>query len=321
MIYNIYDNFKLLNRKACFMKKKCYDVVGLGLNAVDFLCIVPYYPKFNTKVEMLEFNKQGGGQIATAMVALSRWGISTSYIGKIGDDELGKFTIQELRKEKVDIKNVVIEKGAASQFAFIIIDKKSGERTIVWKKEDKTLMRPSDIKKEDITSGYILHLDGHEIEAALQGAKWAKEEGVKIVLDAESTKKGTDKLIRLTDVLITSEDFPKKFLGIKDLKKALKVMHSMGPEIVVITRGKNGAVALTNEEYITSAGFPVNTKDTTGAGDIFHAGFIYGLIKRWSINRTLLFANASSALKCRELGGRKGIASLKEINSFLKTKK
>jgi len=302
------------------MKKKFYDVVGMGLNAVDFLCIVPHYPKFNTKVEMLEFNKQGGGQIATAMVALSRWGISTSYIGKVGDDDLGKFTIQELRKEKVDIKNIVIEKGTTSQFAFIFIDKKSGERTIVWKREDKTHLRPSDIKKEDITAGYILHLDGHEIEAALQGAKWAKEEGIRIVLDAESTKKGTDKLIRLTDVLITSEDFPKKFLGITDLKKALKEMHAMGPEIVIITRGKKGAVALAKKEYIKSAGFPVKTKDTTGAGDVFHAGFIYGLIKRWSINKTLLLANASAALKCRELGGRKGIASLKEINSFLKQK-
>lgn len=303
------------------MKKKVYDVVGMGLSAVDFLCIVPKYPEFNTKVKMVEYDKQGGGQIATALVALSRWGISTSYIGKVGNDELGKFTMQELKKEGVDIRNMVIEKGATSQFAFIIIDKKSGERTIVWNREDKTLLQPKEIKKEGVTAGSILHLDGHETEAALQGARWAKEEGVKVILDAESTKKGTGELIRFTDVLIASEDFPKNFLDIRDARKALKEMYSMGPEIVVITRGKRGAIALSKEGCINCPGFSVKAKDTTGAGDIFHAGFIFGLIKKWNIKKTLLFANASAALKCRELGGRKGIASLREIHSFLKTKK
>ena len=317
-IDTICDNFNAKTLKKALMKKKRFDIVGMGLNAVDFLCVVPSYPRFNTKVKMLEFHKQGGGQIATAMVALSRWGLSTSYIGKVGDDELGRFTAEELKKEKVDIRNLVIAKGAASQFAFIIIDKKSGERTIVWNREDRTLLKPSDIKKENITAGNILHLDGHEIDAALKAAKWAKKEGMTIVLDAESTKKGTEKLIQLTDVLITSEDFPCQFLGIKNQKKALKEMRGMGPEIAVITKGGKGAALLSKDCYLNLPAYPVKTKDTTGAGDIFHAGFIYGLTKKWEPGKILAFANAAASLKCTKIGGRKGIATPQEIEYFVK---
>jgi hypothetical protein len=72
-----------------FAKNKPFEVVGMGLNSVDFLCLVPEFPTLDSKMEILQFSKQGGGQVATAMVALSRWGIRTKYIGKVGDDELG----------------------------------------------------------------------------------------------------------------------------------------------------------------------------------------------------------------------------------------
>jgi sugar/nucleoside kinase (ribokinase family) len=300
-----------------FSKDKPFEVVGMGLNSVDFLCVVPEFPVQNSKMKILQFSKQGGGQVATALVALSRWNIRTKYIGKIGGDELGQFSLASLREEGVDISSVTIDPSGTNQYAMIIVDGPSGERTILWDRDERLMYREGELRKKEICSGKILHLDGHDIQAALQCARWAREEKIPTVIDLDKVEPLTSELLKEIDFVITSERFPKMFTGISHRERAFLELQKHTPGFLCVTLGHEGAVALVNDEMLYVKGFPVKVVDTTGAGDVFHAGFIYGLLQNWEVQEILRFANAVAVLKCRDLGGRKGIPTLEEVQRFL----
>lgn len=300
-----------------FPTYKPFEVVGMGLNSVDFLCVVPEFPTQNSKMKILQFSKQGGGQVATALVALSRWNMRTKYIGKIGGDELGQFSLASLREEGVDISSVTLEPSATNQYAMILVDGPSGERTILWDRDERLMYREGELRKKDICSGKILHLDGHDIQAALQCARWAKEEKIPTVIDLDKVEPLTSELIKEIDFVVTSARFPTLFTGISDREKALVELQKHTPGFLCATLGHEGAVTFVNGELVYVKGFEVRPVDTTGAGDVFHAGFIYGLLENWEIEEILRFANAVAALKCQDLGGRKGIPTLEEVQKFL----
>jgi sugar/nucleoside kinase (ribokinase family) len=300
-----------------FPKDKPFDVVGMGLNSVDFLSVVPEFPTLNSKIKILRFSKQGGGQVATAMVALARWGVKTKYIGKVGGDELGCFSLNSICQEGVDVSSVMIEPNATNQFAMITVDGVSGERTILWDRDEKLMYRDGELRREEICSGKLLHLDGHDLWAAIQCAKWAKEEGIPTVIDLDKVEPLTSELIQEIDFVITSSRFPTLFTGISDREKALIEIQKQIHGFLCATLGPEGAIALVEGEIIHVKGFEVRALDTTGAGDVFHAGFIYGLLQNWEVVEILRFANAVAALKCRDLGGRRGIPTLEETRDFL----
>jgi len=298
-------------------QNKPFDVVGMGLNSVDFLSVVPKFPVPNSKMEMLQFSKQGGGQVATAIATLSRWGVRTKYIGKVGEDELGTFSLNSLRQEGVDVSSVTTEPSATNQFAMILVEKSTGERTILWNRDERLIYRKGELRKEEVCSGKILHLDGHDIQATLQCVRWAKEEGIPTMIDLDKVESLTSKLIQEIDFVITSSRFPMLYTGISDQRKALLELQKHTSGFLCATLGHEGAVALIKGEFLYVKGFEVKALDTTGAGDVFHAGFIYGLLQNWEVAEILRFANAVAALKCRDLGGRKGIPSLEEVQRFL----
>jgi len=300
-----------------FLKDKPFDVVGMGLNSVDFLCVVPEFPTVNSKMEMLQFSKQGGGQVATAMVALSRWGVKAKYIGKVGGDEWGQFSLHSIRQEGVDVSSVTTEPDAINQFATIIVDRTSGERTILWNRDERLMYRKGELRREELCSGKFLHLDGHDAHAAIQSASWAKEEGIPTIVDLDKVEPLTPELIKKIDFVITSARFPTLFTGISDREKALVEMQRQVSGFVCATLGHEGAMALVDGELLYAKGFEVNAVDTTGAGDVFHAAFIYGLLQNWEVRDILQFANGAAALKCKSLGGRKGIPTLQEIHKLL----
>ena len=299
------------------LQDKPFDVVGMGLNAVDFISVVPEFPAPNSKMEILHFSKQGGGQVATALVALSRWGVKTKYTGKVGEDDLGNFSLHSIRQEGVEVSSVTTEPSATNQVAIILVEKSTGERTILWNRDERLMYRKGELRKEEVCSGKILHLDGHDIQAALQCVRWAKEEGIPTLIDLDKVESLTSKLIQEIDFVITSSRFPMLYTGISDQRKALLELQKHTPGFLCATLGHEGAVALINGEFLLVKGFEVKALDTTGAGDVFHAGFIYGLLQNWEVAEILRFANAVAALKCRDLGGRKGIPSLEEVQRFL----
>jgi sulfofructose kinase len=297
---------------------KAFDVVGMGLNSVDFLTVVPEFPAPNSKLKMLQFSKQGGGQVATAMVALSRWGVKTKYVGKVGDDELGQFSLHSIRQEGVDVSSVTIEPNATNQLATILVDGTTGDRTILWNRDDRLMYREGELRKEEVCCGKLLHLDGHDLHAAIQCARWAREEGIPTVVDLDKVEPLTSELIKEIDFLVTSSQFPRLYTGISDQKEAFLQLRKHTNGFLCATLGRLGAMAWANRKFFYAEGFDIKAVDTTGAGDVFHGGFIYGLLQNWEVEKVLRFANAVAALKCLDLGGRRGIPPLEKTQQFMR---
>jgi sulfofructose kinase len=297
---------------------KAFDAVALGLNAADHLIVVPHYPGFNSKVELLSHTLAPGGQCATAMVALARLGMRTRYIGKVGSDDLGRFQIRSLESEGVEASGVTIEDGAESQIAFIVIDEASGERTVIWHRDERLMISESEVDGTAVTSGRVLLLDGHNVAASIAAARFAREAGIPTVLDIDNIYAGSEELLPLIDFLVSSTSFPLRMTEESDLQTALEKLSEMtGSLFVAATLGQDGVLAYFQGRYFHSPAFTVDCKDTTGAGDAFHGGFIYGLLAGLSVEETLRFANAVAGLKCRAIGARTALPSLEEVNELL----
>jgi sulfofructose kinase len=297
---------------------KAFDAVALGLNAVDHLIVVPQYPEFNSKVQLISHTVAAGGQCATAMVGLARLGLKVRYIGKIGNDDTGRFQLRSLEKEGVEATGVVVVEGAESQIAFIVVDQPSGERTVIWNRDERLRIEPNEVDREAVTSGRALHLDGHNVAASIRAAEYAREAGVPTVLDIDNVYDGAENLLPMIDFLISSATFPGRMTGEPDLKRALKKLkETTGSFFVAATLGVEGVLAYFNDEYIYSPAFPIKCADTTGAGDAFHGGFIYGLLAGYSVEETLRLANAVAGLKCRAVGARTALPTLPEVRTLL----
>ncbi len=308
-----------MNFPFTLAENRKFDVVGFGLNAVDHLVTVPRYPAFNTKTRMVEHRQLPGGQVSSAMVGVQRLGLPASYVGKVGNDHEGKILIDSLRDEGVDFSNVIIAHGARTQSGVIIIEQLSGERTIMNHYDEKTGVVPNEIKPATIAAARILHIDGYDTKAAAQAAQWAHEAGMPVTMDLDTVYKDLDELLPHVDCLITSQSLAGELSGFYDEREGLKRLHErFGCCLVAMTQGARGSLAYVDGQYLATSAFrPPVCKDTTGAGDAFRAGFIYGLAKGLSIEETLRCANAVAALSCRELGARAGLPSENELKLFI----
>lgn len=301
-----------------FPKRKPFDVVGFGLNAVDRLCVVPYYPRFNSKVPIKHHVIRCGGQVATAMITCARMGLTARYVGKVGSDELGQLSLRSIREEGVDTSSVLVEEGAYNQYAIIIVDERSGERTILWDRDPKLMYRAGELKREDVCSGRLLHIDGHDIEASIQAVAWAKTEGIPVSIDIDKVEERTEELIKDIDFLIGSSEFVAELTGIKEAESALRKLRKYNRcGFLCATLGVDGAMALIGDQILHSPGFKVQAVDTTGAGDAFHGAFIYGLFQNWTVTAILKFSNATAALNCTKIGARSGLPTVDQVTRFI----
>jgi sulfofructose kinase len=297
---------------------KPFDAVALGLNAVDHLIVVPHYPEFNSKISFISHTLAPGGQAATAMVTLARLGLRARYIGRVGSDELGRFQLSSIASEGVESSGVAVVEGAKTQTAFIIIDQTNGERTVLWNRDERLTIKADEVDREMVTSGRVLHLDGHDVAASIKAAEYSRAAGIATVLDIDNVYPGIESLLPLIDFLISSSNFPLRMTGETSLESALKrLAFKTGAIFVAATIGLDGALAYFKGELIHSPAFAIECRDTTGAGDAFHGGFVYGLLAGFSVEETLRFANAVAALKCRAIGARTALPRLDEVNSLL----
>lgn len=302
-------------------KNKEFDAVGFGTNAVDFLIIVPEYPEFNSKIELTDYAQLAGGEVATTMVGLQRLGLKTSYAGRFGDDQAGDFGLQSLRGEGVDVRFAEQIGGAKSQIAFIIIDERNGERTVIWKRDKRLSYDAKDAPMEAATLGKVLHFTPHDTEACLKLAQKAKRENTIVSIDIDNIFEGIEELLSNVDILLASEAFPEKLLGIKNHRAALLELKSrFGCAVAGITLGEAGSLILCENEFIRTEGFevPGGCKDTTGAGDSFRTGFLYGLLSGASVEESARMANGVAALKCRAVGARTALPDINELKFLLK---
>jgi len=285
------------------------DVVGLGANAVDTVCVMPRFPQPNSKVSLSDVRIQFGGQVATALITCTRLGLRARYIGSVGDDHWGEAQLTSLQSEKnleVQVRRV---EGATSQFTVILLEEGVGERTILARRDPKMNYPPALLRREMIVSGRALLLDSYDSAGGIQAATWAREAGVPVVMDIDAVQDElTPTLLRLVDYLIASSDFADDPYELAD---------RYGCPVVGITRGAEGAVFLDRGRLLESKAFTVPVVDTTGAGDVFHGAFIYGLLQQWPLEEIVRFAHAAAALNCMHLGARGGISTVHEIRKFL----
>ena len=299
---------------------KPFDAAGFGLNAVDHLIVVPEYPAFDTKMRLLEHKQSAGGQTASAMVALRRLGLKTAYAGRFGSDPEGLFGLATLKDDGVNVDFAEVVAGATNQIAFITIDVRSGERTIVWDRDDRLAYKPEDAPAEFGSLGRVLHLDAHDPPACVRVAKAAKASGTIVSADIDNVYDGLPELLPLIDILIGSKEFPHRVTGIADERAALIELHErFGCAVVGMTIGAVGAVVYCEGEFIESPGLkpPGGCRDTTGAGDAFHGGFLYGFLTGEDLETSLTLGNAVAAMKCSALGARTALPTRTELVEFL----
>ena len=303
-------------------ENKEFDVVGFGTNAVDYLVVVPKYPEFNSKIELENYTQLAGGEIASTMVGLRRLGLKTAYIGSFGNDQAGDFGLQTLIDEDVNVAFARQIEGAQTQIAFIIIDKFSGERTIIWKRDKKLAFAPEDAPLGILRKTKIFHATPHDTRACAKMAREAKKSGAIVSIDVDNIFDGLLEMIPLIDIFISSAEFPEKLLGIKDKKDSLREIKSrFGCPVVGMTLGADGSLILCENEFIETKGYavPNGCQDTTGAGDAFRVGLLYGLLKGESVENSAKMANAVAALKCREIGARTSLPDTAELHNLMKT--
>lgn len=297
--------------------ERTYDVLCLGLNSTDHLCHVGGFPQRGSKLRMSRFVTSGGGQSATAACALASLGRVVAYAGICGDDEPGLQVGPRLREFGVDPRWLHIKPGVASQQAFILVEADGGERTIIWHRDEDCHLLPEHIDPSLIADARVLHLDGHFLEASLAGARLAKDHGLLVSLDGERVYPGTDELVSLCDVVVGSRAFPRRLTGIEDSRGALEALADMGPAWVGRTRGVHGAELLVSGQYFEHAGFTVDAIDTTGAGDVFHAGLVHAVLDGLDPPAALELACAAAAISVTGLGGRSALADARELAGFL----
>lgn len=298
------------------MDVKKIDIIGIGYCSLDYMGVVSHIP-IDSKVEIKNLSHQGGGPAATAIVTAAKFGVSTGFIGKVGDDFVGKFILEDFKTRNVEASGMVIEKGTSSAISFIWIEEATGNRSIAWNKGTKSSLKVEEVSKPFIKSAKIIHLDGHESKAAMEMIRIAKEYGCKISLDGGTITPNIEKIMKFTDILIVSEEFAVRFTGFCETYKYIKILKEYNPEVLIVTKGKNGFCGYIDGKYIEREAFKIKTIDTSGAGDIFHGAFLFAYMKKMDLNRALTFASATAALKCTRRGIRAALPTFKEVIKFI----
>lgn len=301
---------------------RTFDAVGFGLNSLDLLTVVAEHPRPNSKQRIQRFARQPGGQAATAMVTCARLGWRVRYVGRFGDDEHGAISRTSLVEERVDVSASVTVTGATNQFAVILVDGRSGERTIMWDRHPGLAMSPADVPVDAVTSGRVLLVDCHETEASAQAARLARSVGVPTVVDVERVRPGIGDLLQQIDVIIAAEAFPSALTGRPTGEALAAIAREFDAAVVTATLGSAGSLTWCGGREIRTAAFQVPVIDTTGAGDVFRGGFIAGWLAhedRADLEEILVYANAVAALKCRGLGARQRIPYADEVTALLRS--
>ena len=292
------------------------DVVGVGLNATDTLIALPEFPASGSKTEFHDLQVLPGGQTATAMVACANWGLRTRYVGKLGDDPAAQMHRDAFRVAGVDARILTAHNCPSAQ-SFILVDS-TGERTVLLKRDPRTSLQSGEIERDWITTARALHVDGFDITAAIRAAQWARDAGIPVTADLDELYPGLEDLLPLIDHLIVSRDLPSRLTGQADLHTALKVMQqSYKNRLTAATLGQDGVLARNGDGFCQRPAYHVPVADTTGAGDIFHAAYLYGLLQGWPLERHLDFACAAAALNCTARGARGYIANVAEIEQLM----
>ena len=294
-------------------------IVGIGANVFDTLYNIPTYPTEDTKMRATASKTAGGGPVATGLVAAQKLGEETAYIGVLSDDNGGKFLKGDFEKYGVDTDFIEVKSGYRSFASILWLCADTATRTCVFDKGDIPPLVLNEIQKQAVRDAEILMVDGNEMDAAVEGAKIAKDSGTKVLYDCGGLYDGVEKLLALTDIMIPSEEFSLGHTGCKTAEEAArKLYETYSPEVVVITQGKKGGIIYDGKEIISYPIYPAKVVDSNGSGDVFHGAFAAAVSKGYDYLKCCHFSSAVSALKCTGVGARESVPSFETTKKYLK---
>lgn len=281
-------------------------ILGVGYCTMDHLGVVERFAEPDFKLEFEQFSVQGGGSAATAMVALARLGMDVTFVGKVGDDSAGRDIVSTLKGEGISTEYVIYQKGGISQSSYIIVEATTGRKQTYFTRGTIEPLTPAEVSSDLLDGVDILHVDATSPAAQLKLMREARERGITVVLDNEQPNPHSGELVASCDLLVASERFASQFTGEGALEAMCRALLERGPSTVVVTLGDEGSVAMRRDEGVLHRrqAHPVEVLDTTGAGDVFHGAFIYGVAHGWPLDKSVAFANVAAGEACRTLGGR-----------------
>jgi len=292
-------------------------VLVIGYNAFDVLLPHHGFPEADKKHEMECIFMGGGGPGATAAVALSKLGAEVTLITPLCGDVPGQIQEQELLAAGVNLDHSPRHPHSFSPKAVIFVDTPREERTIFWSRGDLPPINADKVNLDILNDMDMLYTDGHETKAALKLALGARERGLPVIMDAGSVRKGSAELVAKCTDVISSSEFAPALTNIPDPRMALLAMAKMGPLHVGLTQGAKGVLGVTDGKIHRQRAFDVPVLDTTGAGDVFHAGYAFARGTGMNFADSLDFGNATAALKCRGWGGRSNLPDQKEVTQLI----
>jgi sulfofructose kinase len=298
---------------------KQWDVLGVGCNSVDRVYRLPASPRPDSPTAKLRISSHAimcGGQMATAMAACAGLGLKTAYFGCVGHDHDGRLIRSELEQRGVDVSHVLTRE-CANRFAVITVDETSGERIVLWDRDERLNLRARDFDPALIGSARILHVDDEDQEAAIAVATVARSAGVPCASDIDRITDRTKDLIAAVSIPIFAQHVLPVMTGESDVERGLRAMRKWNDGMLCVTLGPSGAMLLQGDELVIEPAFSVKAVDTTGAGDVFRAAFIYALLKEYPLRKMVRFANAAAAVSCTRAGAIASVPAMREVETLL----
>jgi sugar/nucleoside kinase (ribokinase family) len=295
------------------------DIIGIENPVMDFNILVDKMPDNTGFGSMTDYSWQGGGNVGSAMVAAARLGAKCGMVGFVGEDKYGQFCLNDLNRHNIDTSHIIRDRGVNTTLVICFAEISTMKRSFIGKLG--TQRQPTEIELDEdyISTTKYIHV-GAMHKPQVQAAVWAKERGIQVVIDAGGFNSDTDAHINLIDIFIGSEYCYKALFHDSNYEKNCKALQKRGPKIVVFTLGAKGCVGIGGDKYFTVPAFRnIPVVDTTGAGDVFHGAFIFGLLQGWDTEKTALFSSAVSAIKCTRLGGRAAAPDYNTVQKFLQT--
>jgi sugar/nucleoside kinase (ribokinase family) len=294
-------------------------IVGIGACVFDTLYKIPTYPKEDTKMRATDSKPAGGGPVATGLVAAQKLGTETAYIGVLSSDNGGVFLKGDFEKYGVDTSLIDVKNGYRSFASVLWLSADTTARTCVFDKGDLPALKLTDAHKKAIADADLLMVDGNEMDAAVEAARYAREVGTKVLYDCGGLYEGVARLLAHTDIMIPSEEFALGHTGCGTAEEAAKKLYeTYSPEVVVITQGKRGGLLFDGEKTVNYPIYPATVVDSNGSGDVFHGAFAAGVIRGFDYEKCCHFASAVSAMKCMGVGARESVPGFDAVKNYMK---
>ena len=300
--------------------EKRFDVIGVENPIMDFAVSINHLPKTDSMSIMHDYLWQSGGNASSAMVALARLGASCSMLGIVGTYQFGKFCRDDMVRHQVDVSHLYTQEGDTT-FTICLAEQETKGRSFIGHMGVNGALTDEQIDEGFIAKARYIHTSMIECSAKKKAIEYAKKHGVLVSVDGGRYTEEAPFIMENADILIISEEFYDAIFPDDRYEENCKKLLEKGPKVVIVTLGSKGCAGADDMgntfRLPPFSGYPII--DTTGAGDVFHGGFVYAHSQGWDTKTCARFASAVSYINCTSLGGRVGIPDRKMVDQFLET--